>query len=349
MNLRVKKTITCTSVEEYKVDSSIIHSHTPLFGEVGLFEVLEIGKHSSIQSETKRVVQIIEGDYILAAFANRYATSQFEGYVPDKPTEFLDILGAGGAIGIVKSKNASLEHIPPTKLRLIGYATDSNNKIINTIYYKTIREKFSGQLPNNAKVILSIGSTMDSGKTTTAAFLSRGLKTTGRKVAFIKLTGTGYTKDKDLVYDCGADVAIDFINAGFPSTYMCSKEELLDLYQTLLNQLIPEKPDYIVMEIADGLVQRETEFLLRDKNFMNTIHNIVFSGGDSLAAFWGISFLGELGYKPALIAGKFTMSPLLIQEVQQRSNIPVLTLDELMGKDVVGLIDKKAALVNVHA
>ena len=261
MNYRVKKTISCSEVETYKIDSTIVHTHTPKFGEVALFEVIEIGKHYTVQSDTKRIVTIVEGDYILAAFANRYATEQFEGYVPDRPTEILHILGAGGAVGIVKSKNEALKYIEPTKLRLVGYATEESGKVINTIYYKAKRDKFMGIVPNNAKVILSVGSTMDSGKTTSAAFLARGLKTTGKKVAFIKLTGTSFTKDKDLVFDCGADVSIDFLQGGYPSTYMCSKEELLDLYQSLLNQLAPENPDYIVMEIADGLVQRETEFL----------------------------------------------------------------------------------------
>lgn len=349
MSFRIKKSISCAEIENYNIDSSINLTHTPLFGEVALFQVLEIGKHQTIQSETKRMVYIEEGDFILAAFANRYATEQFEGYVPDKPTEILHILGAGGAIGIVKSKNEALKDIEPTTLKLIGYAKDNSGKIVNTIYYKTERQKFSGQLPEGAKVLLSVGSSMDSGKTTTAAYLARGLKAAGQKVAFIKLTGTSFTKDKDLVLDCGADVSVDFINAGYPSTYMCSKEEILDIYQTLLYQLAPEKPDYIVMEIADGLVQRETEFLLRDKAFMSTIHNIIFSAADSLAIFWGLLFFAELGLKPAAVSGLFTMSPLLIGEVENRTDIPVLTLPLLANAGVVNYFEHKVTLETAHA
>lgn len=342
MNFRVKKSISCKDIHHYEIDDTIIHTHTPAFGEVALFEVLEIGKHSTIQSETKRNVQILVGDYILATFANRYATGQFEGYVPDGPTEFIHILGAGGAVGLVTSKNAALEDVEPTLLRLAGYAKDKSNKVINTLYYEKERKSFTGTLPYPVKVILSVGSTMDSGKTTTASYLGRGLKASGKKVAYIKLTGTCYTKDKDLAYDCGADYSIDFIDAGYPSTYMCSKKDLLDLYQTLLCLLSEEKPEYIIMEIADGLVQRETEFLLRDASFMSTVHNIVFSGGDSLAAFWGASFLGELGFCPAAIAGRFTMSPLLIREVQARTDIPVLILDDLMNPDILKIMEPSA-------
>ena len=345
MDKKIKRTISCSGVEYSAIDQTKNHTYSPKMGDVALFEVLEIGKHKTVQSESKRLVTILKGDYILAAFANRYATAQFEGYVPDKPTEILEILGAGGAIGLVKSKNAAFEDIEATKLRLIGYANDEKGAVMNTIYHNKVKSAFRGEVPNNAKVILSIGSTMDSGKTTTAAFLARGLKTTNKKVAFIKLTGTCYTKDKDLVYDCGADISIDFIDAGYPSTFMVSKPDLLDLYQTLLDRLAVEKPDYIVMEIADGLVQLETEFLLRDKSFMDTIHQVVFSGGDSLAAFWGISFLQELGHKPTMIAGRFTMSPLLIQEVEDRIDIPVMTLDKLMNEDVVKIIEKSVDFV----
>lgn len=139
----------------------------------------------------------------------------------------------------------------------------------------------------------------------------------------------------DLVFDCGADATVDFTDAGFPSTYMCSKQQLLNLYQTLLHKLEASNPDYIIMEIADGLLQRETEFLLRDESFMNTIHNIIFSCGDSLAVFFGIDFLSKLNVKPAALSGVFTMSPLLIQEVKDRTTIPVLTIDELMTGDYV--------------
>lgn len=345
MNTRIKKTIICKEVTDYQLQTNMNNTYVPKDGDVALFEVLEIGKHQTIQTETKRIAHIFEGDVIMASFANRYATSQFEGYVPDQPTGILDILGAGGAIGLVKSKNASLEDIEPTRVRLIGYACDMNGKVINTKFYHTERIAFSGMVPNQAKVILSVGSSMDSGKTTSAAFLARGLKTTGKKVAFIKLTGTSFTKDKDLVYDCGADVTVDFTDGGFPSTYMCSKEEILDLYQTLLNMLIPEQPDYIVMEIADGLLERETDFLLRDESFMQTIHSMIFSCGDSLGVFYGLSLLESFHIEPAVVCGRFTMSPLLIDEVKAKTSIPVLNIEELMSGAYIHFFDPPKVLL----
>ena len=330
--------MSCATINYKSINSALNDNYTPKIGDVALFKVLEIGKHKTVQLSDKRNATILPGDMILASFANRYATAQFEGYIPEKPTEILDILGAGGAIGIVKSKNAAFHDIEPTKLILVGFAINENYEVVNTIYNHTERKQFRGEVPNNAKVILSVGSTMDSGKTTTAAFLARGLKLNNKKVAFIKLTGTCYSKDKDLVYDCGADVSIDFVDAGYPSTYRVSKPDLIDLYQTLLDRLIEFQPEYIVMEVADGLVQLETEELLKDQQFMNTVSHLVLSCGDSLAAFWGIDFLEKLGRKPAIIAGRFTMSPLLIEEVEKRVEIPVKTLEGLMDKSIINIL-----------
>lgn len=329
---RIKKTIAAREVAQYVLNESLVHTHTPQAGDVALFEVLELGRHKNIQSDNKRLTAIFPGDILMACFANRYATSQFEGYVPSEPTEVVEILGAGGAIGIVRTKNQSLEDVEPTRIRLIGYCCHADGRVINSRFLVQNKVPFTGKLPYPAQIVLSIGSTMDSGKTTTAAFSARGLKSSGKKVAYIKFTGTSYTKDKDLVYDCGADISIDFSDMGFPSTYLCNKEELLDLYQSLLESMKQNPPDYIVMEIADGLLQRETDFLLRDKAFMSTIHSVIFSCGDSLSAFYGVQLLAEMGIRPAVLSGKFTMSPLLIQEVTTRmSDMPVLNIEQLMS------------------
>jgi hypothetical protein len=336
--MRLKKTIVTKDVKNYILNKDLVGQYLPKAGDVAIFEIVLIDRHSNVQCEDKRLSWIFEGDLIMAAFADRYATAQFEGYVPNEILDLYDILGAGGVIGVMRTKNASLKEYEPTKVRLVGYCCAEDGQVINTKFYNKPRISFSGAVPNNAKIVLSIGSTMDSGKTTTAAHMARGLKTSGKNVAFIKLTGTAYSKDKDMVYDCGADYSMDFCDMGFPSTYMCGINDILDVYQSLLVQLGELKTDYIVMEIADGLLQRETAALLRHKAFMSTITNVVFSCGDSLAALKGVEMLAELGIKPCMISGRFTMSPLLINEVNEQTNLPVHTIDEIMTGELNHLL-----------
>jgi hypothetical protein len=326
--MQLKKTIVSRFIEDYDFNYKIIDSHQMQSGDLALFEVLSIGKHESAQMIDGRNRSIFPGDHIVATFADRYATSQFEGYVPSSPQEEYDILGAGGVIGIVKSKNAAFKDIEPTKVKLIAYCCDKTGNVINTKFNTQSRSSFIGNV--KPKVILSIGSTMDSGKTTTAAFVTRGLMMGGHKVGFIKLTGTCYTKDREFVYDCGAHVVKDFSDLGFPSTFMCSKNEILDIYQSLIDSLESENLEYIVMEIADGLMQRETNFLLNDTAFMQTINKVVFSCGDSLSAFYGVQLLKDWGIHTTAISGRFTMSPLLIEEVQQVISTPIFKIEDVM-------------------
>jgi hypothetical protein len=343
--MRIKQTIATRGISEYTLNQNLAATRTPKAGDVGLFQVIEVDRHSSMQCIDKRSHSIFDGDYILAVFGDRYATSQYEGYVPTEPMDVYHIIGAGGVIGIVRTKNAAWEDYEPTTVKLVGYCCDSDGAVMNTLFRGKNKTAFTGHVPNNAKIILSIGSTMDSGKTTTAAHIARGLKTTGKQVAFMKLTGTVYTKDVDYVVDCGADVGVDFSNLGFPSTYLVDETTILDIYQTLLNELGQNKPEYIVMEIADGLFQRETSMLLRNKNFMSTIHNVVFSCGDSLSVMAGLQVLNGWDIQPCMVSGRFTMSPLLITEVNDRMNIPVHTIDQIMTGELNAIFDRKTVPV----
>lgn len=330
MEKRVKKTYICRAVKNYSVNYEKAFTHLPVAGDVALFEVCTIGKHSQVQGELIRSVKIIPGDVIMASFGTRYATEQFEGYLPSAISEEYHILGAGGTVGILHSSHKKFEKTGPTVLRLIGYVVDSNSSIINT---KKIHAHevlgFSGAGSSLTKVILSVGASMDSGKTTTAAHLVRGFKKTGHKTAFIKLTGTVYTKDKDFAYDMGADVVADFGDLGFPSTYMCNEEELLNLYETLLAKVAICSPDYVVVEIADGIFQRETAMLLANYKFMDGIEAVFFSAGDSLSAVQGIKTLQDMHINVTALSGLFTASPLLMQEVNERVSLPVFTIEQL--------------------
>jgi hypothetical protein len=69
---------------------------------------------------------------------------------------------------------------------------------------------------------------------------------------------------------------------------------------------------------------------LKDKAFMRTIHKVVFSCGDSLSAFHGVQLLKDWGIDVAAISGRFTMSPLLVNEVRDNLDKPVFTIDAVM-------------------
>lgn len=337
----IKKAIICKHVTSFSISDAYNQSYVPKAGDVAIFKVLSIGKHKAIQGSSGKNSYIFPGDYIMAAFGNRYATNQFEGYVPTAVMEQYQILGQGGCIGVLKSSHAKFENVGATQLELIGYAVDKEQKIINTHYLTERPRRFNAQKKRNYDIVLSVGSSMDSGKTTSAAYLCRGLKEAGKKVGFIKLTGTVFSKDKRFVRDCGADMAVDFSNLGFPSTYMYKLSSILNIYETLLAKIEQIEPDYVVVEIADGLLQRETSMLLNHKGFMSTVRHIMLSCGDSLGVLSGLNFLQHLGRRPFGISGLINASPLLVAETKRATKIPVLGLDDLMSPEVLRLLSSR--------
>ncbi len=340
-SMEIKKAIICKKVQAYNIDTRFNAVYVPKAGDVAIFKVLEIGKHQAIQSESGKNAYIFPGDYIMGAFGNRYATNQFEGYVPKQVEERYQILGQGGCVGVLASTHAKLQLIGATQLMLVGYVTNKHGKIINTEYLHTQPVQFDMNMHRSYKTILSVGSSMDSGKTTSAAYLARGLKRAGKRVGFIKLTGTVFSKDKRFVKDCGAEKALDFSDLGFPSTYMYGLEDLLKIYATLLQQLTAINPDYIIIEIADGLLQRETSLLLHDFGFMSTVDHILLSCADSLGVLSGLDFLSKINFRPFGISGSINASPLLVEETKRATKIPVLDLDDLSNAQILNAIENK--------
>lgn len=341
MKSRTKKTFVCANVSDYTINMELAQFYVPQVGDVAIFEVISLGKHLTVQGELGTINKIMPGDQIMAAFGHRYATEQFEGYVPEQCQQEFHILGAGGTVGWVRSTHAKFLGGGPTRLRIIGYAVDAAGQVINTKAQKAARMiPFTGRSAAQTNVVLSVGSSMDSGKTTTAAYLVHGLVRRGKRVVFIKLTGTAYTKDCDLAYDLGADQSLDFSRFGFPSTYLCTDAELLNLYESLLDTALNSEPDYVVIEIADGIFQRETKRLLQHPAFMQTIHSVVFSANDSLSAVCGVQTLKSWGIAPFALCGVFTASPLLIREVRENINVPIFTLDQLQKEGSILLLNQ---------
>jgi len=146
---------------------------------------------------------------------------------------------------------------------------------------------------------------MDAGKTHTVMSLIMGLRKQGLAVAGIKLTGTATGKDTWNMLDAGACIALDFVDGGFPSTYLFTLEELLQLYNLLVSRAAVEGASWVVVEIADGLLQRETAALLQHPGFTASVAAWVFAAGDPLAAAGGVGVLRNWDIDPLAIRGGF--------------------------------------------
>ncbi|MBC8374271.1 MAG: hypothetical protein H8E53_11790 [Planctomycetes bacterium] len=148
----------------------------------------------------------------------------------------------------------------------------------------------------------------------------------GYKVRGAKVTGTASLKDILHMEDAGASPVADFTHFGYPSTYMLSSVELLEIFNKLDLKYANNPGNYWVVELADGVVQRETAMLLNSPEVKSRIHRLVFTASDALGALAGIGILKRMfGLVPDAVSGICSASPLAIEELKGFTDIPVVS------------------------
>jgi molybdopterin-guanine dinucleotide biosynthesis protein len=187
-------------------------------------------------------------------------------------------------------------------------------------------------------VIGVLGTSMNSGKTTTVASIVRGLTKAGFVVAAGKVTGTGAGGDPMLFRDSGASRVLDFTDFGYGSTYRLEHQQVRALLVSLIDELAAAGPDVVVVEIADGLFQTETARLVADPVFKAHVDKVVFAAGEALGATSGQMLLALLGLPPVAVSGMLTASPLAKREAADSLVVPVLDKDELASASVADLL-----------
>lgn len=304
------------------IDPRMVHGLAPVIeeihpGSLHLARVVTIGKHKDLETHDGRKMALYPGDVFVGALGNRYATDQFEGLARCSGTHG-HILGIGGVLGEVVSTNVRMD--PPTVIEWLGRLAGADGAPLHLSNFHI--PLAGGTRTATPTTVLSLGASMNAGKTTTAAQMIRSLTTSGRRVAAAKITGTACRKDPNVLYDAGAVAVLDFTHAGWPSTAGCSAAELLAIASHLRAALAAHDPEFVVLEIADGIIQRETTMLLADEGFRASIDAVTFAGPDALSIESGVRRLRALGYDVLATAGPVANSPLGIAEVQAACDVP---------------------------
>lgn len=311
----------------------------PRAGDVVLARVSELGQHLRIERPDSRKAMLFEGDEILVAYGDRYAPDQFEAEVPANLGQ-THLVAAGGLAGTVISAHSRM--VAPTRIEPLGLLGDARGTMTlrRCAPYAIVEPQAAHVLGRVRKplVVGVLGTSMNSGKTTTVASLVRGLSGAGLEVAAGKVTGTGAGGDPMLFHDSGASRVLDFSDFGYGSTYRLGHGEVLGLLVSLIRELASAGPDVIVVEVADGLYQQETARLVRDPLFRQHVDQVVFAAGEALGALAGQSLLASHGLSPVAISGVLTASPLAKREAALALDVPVLDKSELASPQIAELI-----------
>ena len=301
---------------------------TPRSGDVVLAKVVKLGHHKRIELEHGRRAPLFVGDEIIVCYGNRYAPDQFEAEVPGDLGS-CHLVAAGGVASRCLSRHGNAK--APTVIQPLGLLSYSDGRVVNLADFALPRA--TGR-PPKPFVLAVVGTSMNAGKTTSAAHLIKGMVRSGMRVGAAKITGTGAGGDRWMMKDAGAVEAVDFTDAGFVSTYRTPIKDVEDILERLTAHLQNTGVDAIVLEVADGLFQGETAELMRSQLFRKYVDGIVFAAGDSMGACAGVSWLQERNLPIVAVSGCVTASPLAAREAQTATGLPALGLDELSSADI---------------
>jgi len=309
----------------------------PVSGDLVYGEVTSLGFHTSLESVSARIHTIHDRTRAVFVFGTRYAPAHYEGLVPLEPTVLVDMLARSGIVGEMKCHNELISY--PTQIKILGYVCDSEGKIVNTGDHVLITPKRTERSASGARIILCIGTAMNSGKSYAAAACCYALSSMGKKVRAAKVTGTASLKDILLMQDCGAEKVVDFTYFGYPSTYMLEMDQLLKIFHSVDLKYGNNHRNYLVIEIADGILQRETAMLLQHPDIKKRIHRLIFCASDAAGIAGGLTILDRsFGLVPHAISGVCTSSPLALREIASFTDIPVLKSMERDFRAIYGLI-----------
>jgi hypothetical protein len=300
----------------------------PQHGDLVLAEVIRIGQHTRLELGSGRRAHMHVGDHILVCYGDRYAPDQFEASLPQDLGE-CHLVAAGGIASQMESRHHRMKR--PTSLRPKGLVIDAQGNRINLRDSRLIHRKVSTRRPMTIAVA---GTSMNSGKTTSAAHLIKGLSRAGLKVSAAKITGTGAGGDFWHMADLGAQPVLDFTSVGHVSTFGLSLEQLEDVMETLIAELINHQPDVIVLEIADGIFQQETACILASDCFRRLVDKMLFTAADATGAFTGKLWLEHHDLPLLAIGGALTASPLATREAEQATSMPVYNMEQLADPEL---------------
>lgn len=260
-----------------------------------------------------RMVEVTQGDRLIGALGIRRATLEIVGdWQHIEVDGVMAALTEGGLFGKPTSIAQTVTNVPP--MVYCGHVMRHGKKVTMNQFVPDFP-----LAPFTLPVIMMLGTSMSSGKTTTARIIIRLLKQMGFKVTAVKLAGAGQYHDILSMQDAGADFIYDFVDVGLPST-VCEPEYYARKLYQLLDRIRTDRPDIVIAEAGASPCEPYNGSIALRELADNCILTILCAA-DPYAVLGAVQ---SLRTRPDFISGMITNNSAGIQLVEEMSNIPTL-------------------------
>ncbi|MDE3741968.1 hypothetical protein [Maribacter polysaccharolyticus] len=213
-------------------------------GDYVVTEIVDPGSNTLLlELPNGRMRGVIGGEMVIGALGERFATLEATGTWKKVGEDLkMNVLTGAGLLGKLTSKSAFIPNMMEVLYK--GHVVRNDSKLTMQGFIEPIVD-----IPFNTPVVLFVGTSMSAGKTTSARIVTNLFKLAGYKVVGAKLTGAGRYKDILAIKDVGADVVMDFVDAGLPSS-IYPKEKYKEILKHLLSRIALQKADVAIIEIG---------------------------------------------------------------------------------------------------
>jgi hypothetical protein len=265
-----------------------------------------------IEAPDGHMVSVVKGDLVVCALGARRATLEVVGDWRSMETDRMDTLTRAGVVG--RATSVSGQIVPfLVELRYRGHL-ELRGAPARMSDWALPAPASIAESPTPAVVL--IGTSMSSGKTTTARFLIRRLLGLGLTVAGAKLAGVGRFSDILAMRDSGAVRVLDFVDAGLPST-AAPREAVVAATDRVLAAVDAGHPDALVAEVgASPLEPYHGDAVLERVGTRARL--IVLCASDPYAVLGAIE---AFGMRPGLVAGRAASTSAAVALVSRLSGL----------------------------
>lgn len=301
--------------------------------------------YNTLEDVHGRMTVVHSDDIIVGALGHRNALHGYEGVLPASIAsgQILNVLNLGGVIGECVSHNPEVG--APFQFEVLG----------QVLVYPQFQSR-QGELANvgmgalkpesakpECRVIYVAGTCMNAGKTNAACAIVRGLTQAGYRVGGAKLTGVSLMRDTLSMRDYGAEVTLDFTDAGIVCT---GPDTAAQVARTLFAELSTRNLDIVVAETGDGVMgEYGVQAILADTELRALAAAFVFCANDPVGVAGGVEHLqSDYGISVDLVTGPCTDNNVGVRFVERATGKPAInarTQAKALGDRMLKILDAR--------
>ncbi len=300
--------------------------------------------YNQLEDPHGRMSTLHDGDILVGALGHRNALQGYEGVMPTslKPGDTVNLLNMGGVLGTCLSHNPDVGR--PFELEVLGQVLvfpEFQSRSGQPAHIRMGALQGTSLAPH-CPVVYVAGTCMNAGKTAAACASIRVLSRAGYRVGACKLTGVSLMRDALAMRDYGAEVALDFTDAGIVCTDAGSAA---GVSRVIFSELAAHGVDVIVAETGDGIMgEYGVQAILSDPDLRSLAGAFLLCANDPVGAAGAVADLKQTyGIQTDLVAGPATdnrvgerfVATLGLPARNARADA------EALGKYVLGLVEPR--------